>query len=314
VPKTTILFGRDIDMNPFASLVSWLCDGYWPTAEDDEKLVVRVQDVRHRYMPIRLLASGDTADIYLATTAGELNDNTDALYLLKIAREPEGNAHLDTERKTLVRLLGAVGSTTYRNYLPALIDSFTTAGRVPKRINVFGWATGFYTLEQVHEQHPALDSRHLAWIFNRLLTVLGFSHRQNVIHGAVLPCHALIHAAGHGLQLVGWGQSVRVGQRIRTVPPRYQDWYPAEVQHHLAASPATDLFLAARCLIYLAGGDPVTSRMPEAVPPPMQRFLKTCLLESAAMRPDDAWAIMEDFDKLLHGLYGPPRFHELTMT
>ena len=78
--------------------------------------------------------------------------------------------------------------------------------------------------------------------------------------------------------------------------------------------PPTDLFLAARCLIYLAGGDPVRDRMPDTVPVPMQRFLQSCLLEGTRMRPDDAWALMEDFDELLHALYGPPKFHELTLT
>ena len=29
---------------------------------------------------------------------------------------------------------------------------------------------------------------------------------------------------------------------------------------------------------------------------------------------DDAWALMGDFDKLLRALYGPPKFHELTLT
>jgi hypothetical protein len=105
-----------------------------------------------------------------------------------------------------------------------------------------------------------------------------------------------------------------MGQRLRTVPARYHDWYPTEVQQQKSARPATDLFLAARCLVYLAGGDPVTNRMPEAVPPPMQRFLQICLLESASMRPDDAWALVEDFDELLYALYGPPAFHELTLT
>jgi hypothetical protein len=298
----------------FASVLSWLCDGYWPTADQQDDLFVRVQDVRHRYKPLRLLASGDVADIHVATTADESRAGPETLYLLKVARVPEGNAHLDIERKTLTTLLGAAGHTTYRNYLPALVDSFPTTDRVPQRINVFRLEPGFHTLEQVHEQHPALDGRHLAWIFKRLLTVLGFSHRQNILHGAVLPCHAMIHAAGHGLQLVGWGRSGTVGQRIRTVPARYRDWYPAEVQHQRAASPATDLFLAARCLVYLAGGDPVTNRMPEAVPLPMRRFLNTCLLESARMRPDDAWALLEDFDALLQALDGPPKFHELTLT
>jgi serine/threonine protein kinase len=301
-------------MNLFASLLSWLCDDYWPIAVEDEELVVRIQDVRHRYTPLSLLASGDAADIHLATTGDESDTATKPLYLLKVACVPESNAHLDIERKTLSRLLRVAGTSTYRNYLPPLVESFATKGRSSQRINVFRWEPGFCTLEQVHEHHPALDGRHLAWIFKRLLTVLGFVHRQNLLHGAVLPCHALIHAAGHGLQLVGWGGSVAVGQCIRNIPARYQDWYPPEVQHQRPASPATDLFLAARCLIYLAGGDPVTNRMPEAVPLPMQRFLKTCLLDSAAMRPDDAWALMEDFDDLLYTLYGPPKFHELTLT
>jgi hypothetical protein len=301
-------------MNPFAALVSWLRDGDRPAADGQEELVVRLRDMRHRYTPLRLLASGDVADLHLATIAGEPRAAADALYLLKVARDPEGNARLDSEREALMTLLGAAGDTTYRKYLPALADSFATAGRFPRRINVFRWEPGFHTLEQVHEQHPALDGRHLAWIFKRLLTVLGFSHRQGILHGAVLPCHALVHAAGHGLRLVGWGRSVAARRRIRSVPPRWRDWYAAEVRHLRPAGPATDLFLAARCLVYLAGGDPVAGRMPEAVPPPLRRFLETCLLESASMRPDDAWALLDDFDGLLHALYGPPAFHELTLT
>jgi hypothetical protein len=277
-------------------------------------VVVHVPGVGHRHTPLRLLASGDAADIHLATAAEESHATPEALYLLKVARVPAGNAHLDTERKALTTLLGVAGETTYRNYLPGLVDSYSTGDRLPRRINVFRWEPGFYSLEQVHEQHGALDGRHLAWVFNRLLTVLGFSHRQGLLHGAVLPCHALIHAASHGLYLVGWGHSVAAGRRLRAVPARYHDWYPPEVRHQRPASPATDLFLAARCLVYLAGGDPVTNRMPEAVPAPMRRFLQTCLLESASMRPDDAWALAEDFGEMLHALYGPPTFHELHLT
>jgi hypothetical protein len=123
----------------------------------------------------------------------------------------------------------------------------------------------------------------------------------------------LLHAAGHGLRLVGWGRSVAAGGRIEAVPARDRDWYPLEVRRHRPTSAATDLFLAARCFVYLAGGDPVTDRLPDAVPQSMRRFIKTCLLESAAMRPNDAWALMKEFDDLLRALYGPPKFHELSL-
>jgi hypothetical protein len=294
-------------------MLHWLFDGYWPAADQGED----------GYTPQRLLAVGDVADIQLATAMEDCHravavgsglNERGAIHVLKVARAAEGDGYLDIERQSLTKLLAAAGNTTYRKYLPALVDSFLTADRSGRRANVFRYEPGFHTFEEVHAQHPALDGRHLAWIFKRLLTVLGFCHRQNTIHGAVLPCHSMIHAAGHGLQLVGWGQSVAAGQRIRSVPLRYRDWYPAEVHQQHPAGPATDLFLAARCLVYLGGGDPVTNRMPEAVPAPLRRFLSTCLLESARMRPDDAWALHEEFDELLQTLYGPPKFHELTLT
>jgi hypothetical protein len=72
--------------------------------------------------------------------------------------------------------------------------------------------------------------------------------------------------------------------------------------------------MAARCLVYLAGGDPETNWMPKSVPPSMQRFFATCLLARARMCPDDAWMLLEEFDELLLRLYGASRFHELTLT
>jgi len=299
-------------VNVFASVLSWLGDGYWPTAEEHDHLSVRFGDARRRYKPQRLLTAGDVADLHLA--ADETDAAGESRYLLKVARGPEGNAHLNVERQALAKLRRAAGDSTYRNYLPALVDSFSTRGRRPQRINVFQWDDGFHTLEQVHERHPALDGRHLAWIFNRLLTVLGFCRRQRIVHGAVLPCHVLIDVADHGLRLVGWGGSVAAGRRLGTVSARYRDWYPSEVRRHRPVGPATDLFLAVRCLVYVAGGDPLTDQMPDAVPPPMRRFFKTCLLEGPSMRPGDAWVLLDEFDRLLRALYGPPRFHQLSLT
>jgi serine/threonine protein kinase len=299
-------------MNTLATLFSWLADGYWPSAEPSAPGTVR--SPRRAYAIQRLLALGDVADVHLASGEDERTDAVKPSYLLKVSRVPEGASLLDNERRTLVRLRNAAGSTTYRHYLPALVESFAARDRFPRRVNVFRVAPGLTGLQQVHERLPALEGRHIAWIFKRILTVLGFSHAQGLIHGAVLPPHILLHAANHGLCLVGWGQSVERGQRLSIVPRQYLDWYPREVHRKQPAQRATDIFLAARCMVYLAGGDPLGNWLPDTVPVPMQHFFASCLLEGARMRPDDAWALADEFDELLRRLYGPPKFHELTLT
>jgi hypothetical protein len=270
-----------------------------------------VRGRRRTYVLLRPLAAGDAADVHLATAAYDPETSPEPFYLLKASRISDGDALLHNERRALAVLRGAAADTTYRKYLPALDESFSTS---TGRVNVFLHEPGFYTLEQVHERHAALDGRHLAWIFKRLLTVLGFAHRQGIVHGAALPCHVTLHAENHGLQLIGWGQCVALGQALQVVPTRYRDWYPPEVLKKRPASAATDLFLAARCMVYLAGGDPLRDRIPDTIPAPVRQFLKGCLLPGPHMRPDDAWAVLDEFDELLAQLYGPPQFHPLIMT
>jgi hypothetical protein len=286
--------------NFLASLVQWLFDGYWPR-DDSGPLTLRSS--RGVYPLQHLLAVGDVADAYVVG-AGE-----EGQYLLKVARIPGGCALLDNERKVLAHLLTAAGDTTDRLCFPELIESFVAADLFSKRVNVFRFEPEWSTLEAFHEQHPALDSR---WVFQRLLAVLGFCHRHGIVHGAVLPPHVLVHAASQSVRLVGWGHSATRGRPLATISTRYRDWYPSEVFCKQAASPATDVFLAARCMVYLAGGDPVSNRMPDAVPAPVQRFLQSCLLAGARMRPTDLGALRKEWDELLHRLYGPPEFHELT--
>lgn len=293
------------------SMISWLFDGYWPEAKPADDPPATINGGKRVYTLQRMLAAGDVADIYIATGTSRVRNSTASPFLLKIARDSHGWPLLANEHDVLARLQKAAWKTSYRKYLPPLVEHLGPPDNHRQCVNVFTAEPGWTTLEQVHEQIPAVDGRHLAWIFKRFLTVLGFMHRQNIVHGAILPCHAMLHAAGHGLQLVGWGQSVDVGQEITRIPDGYEDWYPPEVQRQQGAEPATDLFLAARCLIYLAGGDPLTNHMPDHVPQAMRRFVQSCLLDSPRMRPHDAWAVLDDFDALLRQLYGPPKFHEL---
>ncbi|WP_433478204.1 hypothetical protein ACQPZP_14905 [Spirillospora sp. CA-142024] len=143
-------------------------------------------------------------------------------------------------------------------------------------------------------------------MWRRLLVALGFAHRAGVLHGAVLPDHVLIHPEKHGLVLVDWCYSVPgcyahadPSGRVPAMVGRYADRYPPEVPGRRPASPATDIFMATRCMTDLMG---------DKAPKAMRSFARGCTLPAQNRRPADAWRLLAEFDELLERLYGPRRF------
>jgi hypothetical protein len=53
--------------------------------------------------------------------------------------------------------------------------------------------------------------------------------------------------------------------------------------------------------------------MPSAVPRLVQAFLCGCLLPAPARRPQDAWALHDEFGDLLERLVGKPKFRPFAM-
>lgn len=266
-----------------------------------------VKSSKRTYQLLQRIGIGDVADIHLAESDGKN-------YVVKVSRVPEGARLLDAEAKAVADVWAKAGTTHYSHYLPTLAESFAVKDTITKRVNVFVHEPGFYSLETVHAQHPALDGRHLAWIFKRLLTAIGFAHRCGWVHGAVLPSHVLVHAENHGLQLIGWGQAVKIGEKITSGSANYLGWYPVEVISKKAVRTSTDVYLAAKTMVWLSGGDATSNSIPASVPAEISRFLRSCLIEGPAMRPEDAWGLLDSFNEVLQGTYGPPRYHKLTMS
>lgn len=267
-----------------------------------------IDSPRRQYAILRQVAEGDLADVHLASSEN-------IRYVLKICRPNGGNSFLMAEDRCLRRLAKRSGDRRYREYLPIPVESFLGSDALAGRqINVFAHRDGFHTLEAILARHPAgLDARHLAWIFKRMLVVAGFAHTCGLVHGAILPPHVMLHAENHGLQLVDWTTTVPIGQRLGFVPARFRDWYPPEVLHKQAATAATDIFLAAKSLLYIADGDPRSDRWPDSIPREMRQFLNTCFYPSPRMRPQNAWQLHEEFDELLRRVFGEPKYHTLVM-
>jgi hypothetical protein len=241
-----------------------------------------------------VLARGDVATVY-ATDSGDV---------MKIGNDPTSNDLIEAEAAALLRIT----EPRFQPYLPTLIECFRYREPdtgVQRAANVLGRISGFVPLTEVAAAYPdGLDPRDAAWMWRRLLVVLGAAHRAGVIHGAVLPEHVLIEPAQHGLMLIDWCYSTTGGDPIPALVDRYEDWYPIEVTQGRTPGPGTDIHLATRCL---------TELMRDRIPARLAAFARGCMLRPLAARPDDAWAVLSELDDALHHLYGPRKFRPFTM-
>ena len=248
--------------------------------------------------------AGDFANLYRAT---ELSGGSTVA--LKIARHPRDNDLLIAERTALHRI-AAQTDPAYHAYFPRLLDAFshadeTTHDTRTRAANVLTWVGGAYTLDELRHAYPnGLDSRDVAWIWRRLLVALGIAHRAGIVHGAILPPHVCVLPEAHGLVLIGWTCAVETGTPIPAVSAAYELFYPKEVMSRQPATPATDIALAARCMNFLQRED---------APAALNRFFRGCMLPHPRQRPQDAWALLREFDDLLTRLWGPRTFHPFTV-
>ncbi len=273
----------------------------------------------------KLLRSGVKGAITATYWAESKTDSGSATTFCKIARTPRDNDLLQNEATILRRLHGKDVDPIGAAFVPALIDSFayseTKASR--RQANVMTGLEGFYTLQQLVDAFPAgFDPLHMVWIWRRLLVAIDHAHRNQVVHGAVLPEHIMVLPKDHGVMLTDWCYGVIADEMtgvfspIKAVVGDKRQWYPSEVLDKRPPGPATDIAMAARCMVWLTGGDPATGVMPVAVPRPLRAFFKGCLSNSSTSRPQDAWLLLKEFDELLESMgapYYPRRFRPLVM-
>lgn len=236
--------------------------------------------------------------------------------VLKVVSNPLDNDLAENEVEVLTHLFPpkAPDEKFYR-YLPQPLASFKIrSGGQERQALVMPFMEGYYSMAEVYRAFPkGLDFRDVVWMFKRLLVGIGFAHTREVVHGAIVPAHVLVHPVGHGAKVIDWSYAVRGEGRVRAMSLAYEDFYAPEILEKRQPKGATDIFMAAKCAVQLLGGDSKTNQMPDAVPKEIQAFLLDLLNPLPNMRPQDAWDLHEAFDKLLVKLVGKPTYRPLSM-
>lgn len=261
------------------------------------------------------IACGGVTTVY----RGENGSGDIGALAIKIVNSPGDNDLAENEAAVLRHLRAEPEKWVkeFHKYLPELLDSLMIAAQ-NRRANILALLDGYYSLREVKQQYPdGIEPRAMAWIWKRLLTILGFAHKKGKVHGAVIPPHIMINPKNHGLVLLDWSFAVDIAgkadSKIKAINIDYERFYPPEVFNKNPADPSTDIYMAAKCMVDVLGGDAKTKELPKSAPKEVRMFLRSCLLEEQVLRANKAWALYRDFLELLETLYGPPKFYEFYM-
>lgn len=249
-----------------------------------------------KYTLVRKWCGGDVSDIYIAT-------KSDKTYIIKLSKGKHTNRFLINEETILKHLLVKSKGLLYDGLLPGFCESILTETGL--RANIYLWREDFLPLSAVLEQYPSgLNGRHIAWIFKRLLMILGFVHANGVLHNAIFIPHTLIDPEDHAINLIDWVSATKDDQTISVIPKEFKSEYPPEVLNKKAC-PASDIYLASKLMLKIS-----TPTLPVLI----KQFLLSCSTQSVKSRPDNAWELHDQFNDVLVRVYGKPQFTPLVLT
>lgn len=271
--------------------------------------LITIASRQHHYVGYEPPLIGDLCDLYPADAEG-------MRVLLKVARSPRNSDLLAAEAAALRLIERELAGQQVRAHFPTLVEQvlITDTAGANHPTNVLRAEEQYVSLEQVLRAYPnGLDLRDAAWMFNRILAALGLTHGLGLVHGAVLPTHVLIRPSDHNGLLIDWCYSTAPGRALLALSPPYAGDYPPEVAARQPVSFATDLYMAARCLLRLLGGDPASQRLPDSVPRPVQTLLRACLIPAPQRRFADAWELYDEFQQILMQIYGKRHFRHFHM-
>ncbi len=242
------------------------------------------------------------------------------LGMFKIAHTSGDNDLVRVEARVLRQLRAEKSFQRLFPFVPELHDSFLydDGQTAPRQVNVITRMKNLYSLAEIRAEYPqGIDPKDMAWLWRKLLIALGFAQARGVIHGAVLPPHILVEPDQHGLILDNWvyglQEPIDPDTHLTAIVSAYETWYPPDVFARQPPRPGFDIFMGARCMVYLLGGDPITGELPASVPKAIVSFFRGCLLPGANHQPRQAWDLLNEFTRLIERLWGPRVFRPFAM-
>jgi len=242
-------------------------------------------------------------------------DNVEKPFVLKVATHATLNGLLDREAYLLTRMrehalsleekFSKLYPGKYLNYqlaFPHIIESFVVADQGGRRvlvmeIEVVKELETLVPLSMIRKRDRVrIDLKTAAWIMGKSLKILGFAHDYGVSLGTISGDDIVIDREEHSVIFFDWSQATRVsggGELLK------------ENVHQ-------ELYVLAREIVLVLGGNPATLTIPESADDPSGQFQKFVHMLSRG-KYVSAGDAHKNFYQMVEAMWGR-KFHPYTST
>lgn len=262
----------------------------------DKKEIYKLSDVlfsfEHRskkYDIYSLYCEEDISIIYEGLCDGEL-------IKLKIVNDFCDNDLLEEEYKILKEFdhLG----------IPKVVSKLKINGRVAL---IFKDDFGL-SIDEVYREYGFINEEHVAWILERLLSLVGFLHSNKIVHGNIKSDNVFIDVENHNVKIIDYSFCIRDANKDNSKYKIINESYsPSYVDKSSKVNTNVDIYAIGKVAILLLGGDINRNAMPLRVSIEMRNFIRKLLDKSSC----DAWELWSELINLRNKLYGKNRFKKL---
>lgn len=257
--------------------------------KQDALFEINVHNKQYKFY--ELIFNGELADIYRGTCDKDL-------VVLKLAVDENDNELLKQEYDTLL------------NYshpsIPIVRDYIKINGcSAVVMDNIDG-----ENLVEIMKRHPkGLDIKIVAWMMERLLSVVGYLHSNYIVHGNIIPENIIVNGVTHNVSLTGFSFHVnKANEDDKHYQIRNDDFSAPEVNKTSKVNPSSDIYSLGKLFIYMLGGNISNNGLPIYIDNEVRKFIRSLVKESPLNRSDDAWKLWDEWRELRVNKVAKPHY------
>jgi hypothetical protein len=212
---------------------------------------------------------------------------------LKISKDIDDN-HLMTNESQVLQKLS-------HKSIPVFVDKFISEDGY--EVNVIKRIPESYDLAKIKEKYPnGIPQEHVVWMMDRLLSVIGYLHTNNIIHGGIEPSNILITPNNHNATLLDYAFTIDDAINSDAKYSGVNDFSAPEIDGDIVPHPSADMYSFGKTMEYIIGGN--KGVYPSNVDKRLIKFISGFLEEDPSERSSDAWESWHELKSLRKEIFG----------